>query len=207
MKSSLSSLRLCASASPSENLRPPMTENQIGNIVVNTAIDVHRQLGPGLLEYVYQAILAYELSAQGLQVQRQIPIQILYKSMTFDEAFRADLLIEGKVLIELKSVEALNNAHRKQIQTYLKLTGLKLGYLLNFGSALMKDGIVRAVNGLAESPSLPLRASASLREKNSSWPYTQSPEVQNPTSRYIHAPVPFPSLSAPLRGKISRPSA
>jgi GxxExxY protein len=142
-----------------------MTENQIGTDIVNTAIDVHRQLGPGLLESVYEAILAYELSAQGLQVQRQVPIQIIYKSMTFDEAFRADLLIEDKVIIELKSVETLNNAHRKQVQTYLKLTGLKLGYLLNFGSALMKDGIVRVANGLEESSFLSLRASASSREK------------------------------------------
>lgn len=141
-----------------------MTENEIGTIIVNTAVDVHRQLGPGLLESVYEAILSYELSVQGLHVQRQLPIPIIYKSMTFDEAFRADILVENKIIIELKSVELLNNAHRKQIQTYLRLTGLKLGYLLNFGSALMKDGIVRAVNGLEDSP-LPLRAPASPREK------------------------------------------
>ena len=142
-----------------------MTENQIGTIIVNTAIAVHRQLGPGLLESVYDAILAYELSVQGLQVQRQVPIPILYKSLTFDEAFRADLVIEDKVILELKSVEVLNNAHRKQVQTYLRLSGLRLGYLLNFGSALMKDGIVRAVNGLEESPFLAPRVSASSREK------------------------------------------
>ena len=141
-----------------------MTENEIGTIIVNTSVDVHRQLGPGLLESVYEAILSHELSAQGLQVQRQVPIQIIYKSIVFDEAFRADILVDGKVVIELKSVEILNNAHRKQIQTYLKLTGLKLGYLLNFGAALMKDGIVRAVNGLEDSP-LPLRVPASPREK------------------------------------------
>ena len=142
-----------------------MTENQIGTVIVNTAIAVHRQLGPGLLESVYEAILAYELSVQGLQVQRQVPIPILYKSLTFDEAFRADLDIEDKVILELKSVEVLNNAHRKQVQTYLRLSGLRLGYLLNFGSALMKDGIVRAVNGLEESPFLAPRVSASSREK------------------------------------------
>lgn len=142
-----------------------MTENQIGTVIVNTAIGVHRQLGPGLLESVYEAILAYELSAQGLQVRRQVPIPILYKSMTFDEAFRADLLIEDKVILELKSVEILNNAHRKQVQTYLRLSGLKLGYLLNFGSAVMKDGIVRAVNGLEEAPILSLHASASPSER------------------------------------------
>jgi len=144
-----------------------MTENEIGTVIVDTAIEVHRQLGPGLLESVYEAILAYELCAKGLKVQRQVPIRITYKSMTFDEAFCADLIVENKVIIELKSVEILHNTHRKQIQTYLRLTSLKLGYLLNFGAALMKDGIVRAVNGLEESVSSPsLRASASLRESS-----------------------------------------
>ena len=133
-------------------------------MIIDTAIEVHRQLGPGLLESVYEAILAYELTAKRFQIQRQVPIEIVYKSMTFDEAFRADLLVEEKVIIELKSVEILNNAHRKQIQTYLGLTGLKLGYLLNFGTALMKDGIIRSVNGLPESDSPLLRVSAPLRE-------------------------------------------
>lgn len=142
-----------------------MTENEIGTIIVDTAIEVHRQLGPGLLESVYEVVLAYELAAGGLSVQRQAPIQILYKAMTFEEAFRADLIVENKVIIELKSIELLNNAHRKQIQTYLRLTNLKLGYLLNFGAALMKEGIVRAVNNLEDSP-LPLRVSASSREKS-----------------------------------------
>ena len=142
-----------------------MTENEIGTIIVDTAVELHRQLGPGLLESVYEVVLAYELAARGLSVQRQAPIQILYKTMTFEEAFRADLIVENKVIIELKSVELLNNAHRKQIQTYLRLTNLKLGYLLNFGAALMKEGIVRAVNNLEDSP-LPLRVSASPREKS-----------------------------------------
>jgi GxxExxY protein len=144
-----------------------MTENEIGAVIIDTAIEVHRQLGPGLLESVYEAILAYEFSIKKLRVERQVPIRIVYKSMTFDEAFRADLLVEDKVMIELKSVENLNNAHRKQIQTYLRLTGLKLGYLLNFGAALMKEGIVRTVNCLEDSP-LPLRVSAPPRETPSS---------------------------------------
>lgn len=143
-----------------------MTENEIGTIIVDTAIEVHRQLGPGLLESVYEVVLAYELAARGLHVQRQVPIRITYKSMTFEEAFCADLIVENKVIIELKSVEILNNAHRKQIQTYLRLTNLKLGYLLNFGAALLKEGIVRAVNGLEESHPSSLRASASPREKS-----------------------------------------
>ena len=130
--------------------RKELSENEIGTILIEAAIGVHRQLGPGLLEIVYEAILAYELSQRGLLVQRQVPITIHYKGITFDEAFRADLLINGKVVVELKSLASINKAHRKQIQTYVNLSGLKLGYLLNFGEGLMKDGIVRAVNGLEE---------------------------------------------------------
>jgi GxxExxY protein len=128
-----------------------MTENEIGTILVDTAVAVHRQLGPGLLESVYEIVMAYELEQRGVPVQRQVPISIVYKSMTFTEAFRADLLVADKVIVELKSVEQVNMAHRKQIQTYLRLTGLKLGYIFNFGAALMKEGIVRAVNGLEEN--------------------------------------------------------
>ena len=128
-----------------------MTENEIGTICIEAAIGVHRELGPGLLETVYEAVLAHELVQRGLKVERQVPITISYKGLTFDEAFRADLLVEGKVIIELKSVEEMSRAHRKQIQTYLRLTDLRLGYLFNFGAALMKEGIVRAVNGLDEN--------------------------------------------------------
>ena len=127
-----------------------VTENEIGTILVGTAIEVHRELGPGLLESVYEVVLAHELSLRGLEVRRQVPISIIYKGMEFAEAFRADLLVAGKVIVELKSLEQINKAHRKQIQTYLRLTNLKLGYILNFGAALMKEGIVRAVNGLEE---------------------------------------------------------
>lgn len=127
-----------------------MTENEIGDIVVSTAIRLHQDLGPGLLESVYEAILEKQLQAQGLSVRRQVPIPFEYAGMQFNEGFRADLILDDKVIIELKSVEHLNNAHRKQLLTYLKLSGKKLGYLLNFGEALMKNGIVRTVNGLAE---------------------------------------------------------
>lgn len=140
-----------------------MTENEIGTIIVQSAIDIHRHLGPGLLESVYEVVLAYELNAKGLFVKRQVPISIVYKSMTFEDAFRADLLVADRVILELKSLEQINNAHRKQLQTYLRLAGLKLGYLLNFGSPLMKDGIVRAVNGLEETTPH-LCAPASQRE-------------------------------------------
>jgi len=127
-----------------------MTENEIGTLCIREAIQVHRELGPGLLESVYETVLAYELNRQGLQAERQVPISIDYKGMSFPEAFRADLLVQKKVILELKSVEQVSKAHRKQIQTYLQLTSLKLGYILNFGESLLKDGIVRAVNGLEE---------------------------------------------------------
>ena len=130
-----------------------MTENEIGTILVGTAIEIHRELGPGLLESVYEVVLEHELKQRGLAVERQVPISIVYKGIIFAEAFRADLLVADKVIVELKSVEQVSKAHRKQIQTYLRLTGLKLGYIFNFGAALMKEGIVRAVNGLEEERS------------------------------------------------------
>ncbi len=127
-----------------------MTESEISKITVDAAIHVHCALGPGLFESVYEVVLAHELSKRGLQVVRQVPIPIEYDGVKFDEGFRADIIVEGKVILELKSVEALSASHRKQIQTYLRLTGLKLGFLLNFGATLMKGGLVRAVNGLEE---------------------------------------------------------
>jgi GxxExxY protein len=125
-----------------------MTENEISKIIVDSAVTVHRELGPGLLESVYEVVLAYELGQRGLHVKRQVPIPIHYKNMTFDEAFRADLVVEEKVIVELKSVGQVSEAHKKQVQTYLRLTGCKLGFLLNFGEALMKRGITRVVNRL-----------------------------------------------------------
>jgi GxxExxY protein len=127
-----------------------MTENEIGTIVVHAAIAVHRELGPGLLETVYEVVLAGELQDRELTVERQVPVPIQYKGIRFDEGFRADIIVAGKVILELKSVERVTAAHKKQVQTYLRLTGCKLGYLLNFGEALMKAGITRCVNGLEE---------------------------------------------------------
>ena len=129
-----------------------MTENEIGKVAVDAALSIHRGLGPGLLESVYEAVLAQELRHRGLLVDRQVAVPIEYRGMRFDEGFRADLIVEGKIILELKSVEDVTNAHRKQVLTYLRLTGLKLGYLLNFGEALMRDGITRIVNGLPDSP-------------------------------------------------------
>jgi len=127
-----------------------MTENEIGKVVIDSAIAVHRELGPGLLESVYEVILAHKLRQRGLRAERQVPIPIVYQGLQLDEAFRADILVEDKVIVELKSVEQLARVHKKQLQTYLRLTGFKLGFLLNFGEDLMKKGITRAVNGLAD---------------------------------------------------------
>ena len=125
-----------------------MNENEIGRNVIDSAIAVHRGLGPGLLESVYEVVLARELTERGLKVERQVPVSIEYRGVRFDEGFKADIIVEGKVILELKSVEMVNNAHKKQLLTYLKLTKMKLGFLLNFGEALMKNGITRTVNGL-----------------------------------------------------------
>ena len=127
-----------------------MTENDSGRIVVDAAIAVHRELGPGLLESVYEVIMAYELGRRDLSVRRQVPIPIHYKQMIFEEAFRADLVVENKIIIELKSIEQVSEAHMKQLLTYLRLTGCKLGFLLNFGEALMKRGITRTANGIED---------------------------------------------------------
>jgi len=125
-----------------------MIENEIGTEIVGAAIAIHRRLGPGLMEAVYEVVLSHELKQRGFRVERQVQVSIEYRGIKFDEGFRADAIVNDCVLIELKSVKKLTAAHRKQIQTYLRLTGMKLGYLLNFGEALMKNGIVRAVNGL-----------------------------------------------------------
>lgn len=124
-----------------------MDENQIGKWIVDSAVHVHQDLGPDLLETVYEVILAAKLRKLGLSVERQIPIPIEYEGLQFDEGFRADLIVEGKVIVEVKSVASVHPAHKKQVLTYLRLTGIKLGYLLNFGEALMKDGITRVIHG------------------------------------------------------------
>ena len=127
-----------------------MTENEIGTLILAAAIEVHRELGPGLLESVYEVVLARELIGLGLGVERQVSVPIVYKGLRFEAGFRADIMVAGKVLLELKSVERVTPAHKKQVQTYLRLTSLKLGYLLNFGEAALKDGITRCVNRLEE---------------------------------------------------------
>lgn len=122
-------------------------ENEIGTIIVDCAIHLHQNLGSGLLESVYEVTFSHMLEKRGLIVERQVTIPISYEGICFDEGFRADLIVDGKVIVEIKSVEKLHSAHKKQLLTYLRLSGLKLGYLLNFGEALMKDGIVRTIHG------------------------------------------------------------
>ena len=124
-----------------------MKENDIGQIIVDTAINLHKDLGPGILENVYEVILMKLFSEKDLHVQRQVVVPIKYKGEHFDEGFRIDLFIEGKVIIELKSIEKITSAHKKQLLTYMKLTNTKLGFILNFGTELMKDGIERIING------------------------------------------------------------
>ena len=127
-----------------------MIENEIAKEIVDAAYKIHTTLGPGLLESVYEVALAYELEQRGLSVVRQQPIPIVYESVTFDEGFRADLVVENKVIVELKSVEQIAPVHSKQLLTYLRLTDMHLGLLINFGTALIKDGIKRIVNKLKE---------------------------------------------------------
>jgi GxxExxY protein len=127
-----------------------MTENEIGGIIVDCSVKLHKDLGPGLLESVYEILLAHLLQEAGLNVERQVSVPIEYSGIRFDEGFRADIVVEDKVILELKSVERVNNSHKKQVLTYLKLTDKKLGYLLNFGENLMKDGISRVLNGYVE---------------------------------------------------------
>jgi len=127
-----------------------MTENEIAKRVMDAAFMIHRELGPGLLETVYEAILAKKLTDMGLAVERQVPVSIRFEGMVFDEGFRADLIIERKVIIELKSVEHLAPVHSKQLLTYLRLTGCRLGLLINFGEALLKDGFKRVANGMLD---------------------------------------------------------
>jgi GxxExxY protein len=119
-------------------------------MVLDAAIEIHREPGPGLLESVYETILAHELGAGGLSVRRHVAIPLVYGELAFDVAFRADLVVEERVIIEIKTVEKLNPAHKKQLLTYLKLANLRLGLLMNFSEELMKHGVVRVVNRLDE---------------------------------------------------------
>jgi len=126
-----------------------VTENEIASQVVDVAYKIHLKFGPGLLESVYEALLAHELRKRGLRVETQKPIPIVYEDVRLEVGFRADLIVEDKVIIELKSVEAVVPVHKKQLLTYLRLTDKRLGLLINFGENLIKDGISRVANRLS----------------------------------------------------------
>ena len=125
-----------------------MTENEISKIVVDISYKIHTKLGPGLLESVYEAILYYELSKRDIKVERQKPIPVIWEEVFLDIGFRTDLIVENKVIVEIKSVEEIARVHPKQLLTYLKVTNMKLGLLINFNEALIKNGITRIVNNL-----------------------------------------------------------
>lgn len=124
-----------------------MIENELAKIVFNAGLKVHKVLGPGLLESAYEACLEYELRKQNLTVERQIILSLIYEDLKLDSGFRVDLKVENKLIVELKSVEELSDLHRAQIITYLKLSGIKLGLLINFNTVLFKDGVKRIING------------------------------------------------------------
>lgn len=125
-----------------------MKENELATSIVDCCYRIHTKLGPGLLESVYEEVLCYELLESGLSYARQTGIPVYYNELVLEIGFRADIIVENKVIIEIKSVESIAPVHKKQLQTYLKLTGLKLGLLVNFNEALIKNGITRIVNNL-----------------------------------------------------------
>ncbi|WP_321997507.1 GxxExxY protein [Draconibacterium orientale] len=123
-----------------------MIENGISKTIIGCAIDVHKQLGPGLLESAYQECLFYELQQRGLKVKKEVPMPIVYKEVKLNHGYRIDLLVENKVVVELKTVEELNEVHTAQVLTYLKLGSYRLGLLLNFNVSILKNGIKRIIN-------------------------------------------------------------
>lgn len=123
-----------------------MTDHQLTQIIIGCAIDVHRQLGPGLLESAYQECLLYELEQYGLDIKKEVPMPIVYKEVKLNHGYRIDLLVENKIVIELKAVESLNEVHLAQTLTYLRLGKYRLGLILNFHSVVLKKGIRRVVN-------------------------------------------------------------
>jgi len=121
-------------------------ENRLSKVIIGKAIEVHRQLGPGLLESAYQECLFYELISSGLSIQKEKPVPIIYKEVQLDHGYRIDLLVENKVVVEIKTVESLTDVHSAQVLTYLKLGKFKLGLLINFDVILLKSGIKRFIN-------------------------------------------------------------
>lgn len=125
-------------------------ENHIAKEIVDAAYKIHRAIGPGILESAYEAMMIFELQKRGLRVSTQVPVPVVYESVCLEIGFRADLIVEDLVIVELKSIEKTAPIHKKQLTTYLRLTGKRLGLLINFGEELIKDGITRIVNGLPD---------------------------------------------------------
>jgi GxxExxY protein len=125
-----------------------MNENELAAIVVDCCFHIHRELGPGLFESVYEEVLAYELSLRGLVLSRQVDVPVQWDGKLLGTGFRADIIVESKIIVELKSIERVLPVHQKQLLTYLRLTNMKLGLLINFNKPLIKTGIQRIVNGL-----------------------------------------------------------
>jgi GxxExxY protein len=145
--------------------------------IIDSAIKIHMELGPGLLESVYEAVLARALERRGYRVERQKPVRFEYDGMVFEEGFRVDLLVEGRVVVELKSVEKIAPVHSKQVLTYLRLTNLSVGLLINFGAATLKEGLHRIVNNLQPSASPRLRVNQSpLQDARGVAEYTEENE-------------------------------
>ena len=124
-----------------------MSENELAKIVFDRGLKIHRTLGPGLLESAYEACLHYELAKQGIYAERQVPMPLVYEEVRMDAGYRIDLKVENKLIIEITSVEAICDLHLAQLLTYLKLSGCKLGLLINFNTPLFKDGVRRLING------------------------------------------------------------
>lgn len=125
-----------------------LTENEISRIILDCSFRIHNQIGPGIFESIYEEILYYELKKEGLAVKRQFPIAVHWDNKKMEMGFKADLVVEDKVIVELKSVELLQAVHKKQLLSYLRLSDIKLGLLINFNENLLKNGIKRVVNGL-----------------------------------------------------------
>lgn len=154
--------------------------DEITGEIVDAAYKLHTHLGPGLLESVYEAVLAKQLLLRGLVVERQQPVSFEFEGIHFDEGFRVDLLVEGRVLVELKSVEKLAPVHSKQVLTYLRLLKLQVGLLINFGAATLKEGVHRIVNNYTPSASSPLRVNQkALGEPGKGFMIRNSPHLRD----------------------------
>lgn len=158
-----------------------MNHNEISAAIVDTAMQIHRQLGPGLFESVYLRITAHELRKRGMDVETEIAIPVIWDNLHFDIGFRADLIVEHRVIVEIKSIENIAAVHKKQLLTHLRLTDKRLGLLINFGAEVLKDGIVRIVNGLEESSLAEAQRKAGSKETEP-WSMRRLSSLRRPST-------------------------